>query len=78
MGCVESDLDEPLFTNHVTLLLGLFLPKYSFSKKIAFVNKYYGVIKHNDVQKILCKKCKDFLLKNTVQTLKNGGSSIMF
>ena len=33
---------EPLFTNHVTLLLGLILPDHFWSKKIAM---YYGVMK---------------------------------
>ena len=45
MGCIEADYDEPLFENHVILLLGLILLKCSWTKKIAFGNKYYGVMK---------------------------------
>ena len=45
MGCIKTAHDEPLFTNHVILLLSLILPKCSWSKKIAFGNKYYGEMK---------------------------------
>ena len=45
MGCMESDNDEFLITNHVTLLFDLILPKRSRTKKITFGNKYYGVMK---------------------------------
>ena len=44
IGYMESDHDEP-FSNHVTSLLGLILPKLSWTKKITFRNKYNGVIK---------------------------------
>ena len=42
---METIHNEPLFKNHVTLLFGLILPKRSWTKKIAFGNKYYGVMK---------------------------------
>ena len=42
---METYHNKPLFTNHVTLLLGLILPKHSWIKKIVFGNKYYGVMK---------------------------------
>ena len=45
MDCMEADYDKPFFTNYVTLLLCLILPKHSWRKKIAFGNKYYEVIK---------------------------------
>ena len=31
---MESDHDEPLFTNNVTLLLDLILPKHFWKKKL--------------------------------------------
>ena len=37
--------EEPLFTNHVALLLGLVFPKRSWTKKIVFRYKYYWVMK---------------------------------
>ena len=33
---------------------------------------------HTDIKKIWFKKCKTFLPKNTVPTLKHGGNSMMF
>ena len=45
MGYMESEHDEPLFKNYVTLLLGLTLQKRSRTKKITFENLYYGEIK---------------------------------
>ena len=45
MDCMESDHNKPLFTNHVTSLLGLILPKRSWTKKITFGNQNYGVMK---------------------------------
>ena len=44
MGSMET-VTMNLFTNHVTFLLSLILPKSSWTKKIAFENKYYGVMK---------------------------------
>ena len=79
---METNHDELLY---VTLLLGLILPKHSRTKKIAFGNKYKEVMKqklsfffNNDVQKIWWEKGKAFLPKNTVLTLKHGGSLMMF
>ena len=46
-GLYGNNHDEPHFTNHVTLLLSLILPKRSWIKKIAFGNKYYGVMEEN-------------------------------
>ena len=45
MDCMESNCDKPDFTNHGTLLLCLILSKCSSTKKIAFGNKYYRVMK---------------------------------
>ena len=82
---MESVHDESLFTNHVPLLLGLILPKRSWTKKIAFGNKHYSEKKRkiwhfgqNDVQKIWCKKGESFLTKNTESMLKHEIVSAMF
>ena len=45
MGCMESNHYESLFLNYVKLLLGLILPKRSWTKQIDFGQKYYGVMK---------------------------------
>ena len=42
---MEKVYNKPLFKNHVRLLLGLILPKPSWTKKIDLGNKYYGVMK---------------------------------
>ena len=42
---MEIDPDEPLFTNHITLLLGLILPKHSWTKKMLLRKKCYGMMK---------------------------------
>ena len=39
MGCMETDHNKLLFTNHVTLLLGLIFPKHSWAKKLNGVIK---------------------------------------
>ena len=44
MCCIETNYDKLLFTNHDILLLSFILPKRSMTKKIAFGNKYYGVM----------------------------------
>ena len=44
-GCMETNHDKFLFNNHATLLLSLILPKCSWTKKIAFRNMYYDVMK---------------------------------
>ena len=82
---MESDHDEPLFTNHVTLLFSLILPKCSWTKKNVLGEQVLWsderktkLFRHNELHKILHKKSKAFLSKNTVPTLKHRDSSMMF
>ena len=85
MGCMETDHDEPLFTNHFKLLLGLILPKAFLDKENCFRKQVLWsderkieLFGHNNIQKIWRKNGEAFLPKNTVPTFKDGGSSMMF
>ena len=84
MGCMETDHNEPLFTNHITLL-GLILPKCAWKKKNYFWEQVLWsdetkieLVWQNDVQKLWSKKGEAFLPKNTIPTLKHGGGSMTF
>ena len=75
------DHNELLSTNYVTLLLGLILPKHSWTKKIAFGNVLWGdetkivLFGRIYVQKIWHKESEDFFPK---KTLKHGDGLMMF
>ena len=78
MACMETNHDKPLFTNHVTLLLSLILPEHSWTKNIILGASTMEWWSKNWCKEDLAQERWGFPPKNTVQTLKHGGGSMLF